>query len=271
VMAFYLKASGHPVIDRSALSEADIVVEKSTSLWAAVSPWLILTALAVCVNAPFLPFFDLTFNKLTMPVEIIPNSVEKMRILWQAYFLILISSLLALPFLKPTRSQLSRTCWKWLKRAPRPMVASGVFFAIAYLYNHSGKGADWQLSNANYNMVTVLASASATAFGKLYPLVAPYLGLLAGFISGSEASAIAMLTKLHRAAAEQIGAAGLLIAAASGIGGGLASVISPAKLQNASASIDRIGEEARVIPTTFIISILITLVCALMTLLWAYG
>ena len=90
------------------------------------------------------------------------------------------------------------------------------------------------------------------------------------FVSGSEASAIAMLTALHLSTAEKIGAIGLLVAAASGIGGGLASVISPAKLQNAAASIDRIGDEAQVFRVTFVISIAITAVCAVMTLIWAF-
>jgi lactate permease len=76
-----------------------------------------------------------------------------------------------------------------------------------------------------------------------------------------------MLTNLHLSTAEEIGAIGLIIAAASGIGGGLASAISPAKLQNAAASIDRIGEETQVIRTTIIISLVITAVCALMALI----
>ncbi len=76
-----------------------------------------------------------------------------------------------------------------------------------------------------------------------------------------------MLTNLHLSTAEEIGAIGLIIAAASGIGGGLASAISPAKLQNAAASIDRIGEETQVIRTTIIISLVITVVCALMALI----
>ena len=108
-------------------------------------------------------------------------------------------------------------------------------------------------------------------FGKLYPFVAPYLGLLAGFISGSETSAIAMLTAIHLSTAEKIGALGLLIAAASGIGGGLASVISPAKLQNAAAAIDMIGEESKVLRVTFVISLVLTSVAAVMTMLWAFG
>jgi lactate permease len=118
-------------------------------------------------------------------------------------------------------------------------------------------------------MVFVIAGAASQVFGQLYPFVAPYLGLLAGFISGSETSSIAMLTAIHLSTAEKIGALGLLIAAASGIGGGLASVISPAKLQNAAAAIDQIGEESKVIRVTFVISLVLTSVAAVMTLLWA--
>ena len=149
------------------------------------------------------------------------------------------------------------------------MLASAVFFAIAYIINHSGVNADWQLLDPTNNMVYVIADAASGVFGQFYPAITPFLGLLAGFVSGSETSAIAMLTGIHLSTAEKIGAAGLLIAAASGIGGGLASVISPAKLQNAAASIDRIGEESQVIRVTFVISLIITAVAAVMTALWA--
>ncbi len=271
VMIVYLAVRGKPLRDRESLTEADRAAERRLSLGAAVSPWLLLTVFALLVNAPFLPFFDRTFVELAMPVEIIPGAPEKVRLFWQAYFWILVSTLLALPFLKPTRAQLVTSWRKWLRRAPRPVLAAAVFFAIAYVINHSGKGADWQLVEPARNMVYVLATASASAFGGLYPLVAPFLGLLGGFVSGSETSSIAMLTALHVQTAERIAANGLLVAASSGIGGGLASVISPAKLQNASAAIDRIGEEAHVIRSTFVIALVITAVCALMALIWAFS
>ena len=270
VMLLYLKVTGQPLMDRGVLTEDDLASEKETSLWAAISPWLILTAFSLLVNAPFLPFFELTFKRLAMPIGIIPGSPEKVRLFWQAYFWILVSTLLAFPFLKPTREQLSTSLRKWWKRAPRPVFAAAVFFAIAFVINHSGKGLDWQLVDPARNMVHIVANASVSAFGRLYPLVAPFLGLLGGFVSGSETSSIAMLTELHLSAAQQIGAVGVIVAAASGIGGGLASVISPAKLQNASASIDQIGEESNVIRTTFVIALIITAVCGVMTLVWAF-
>jgi lactate permease len=270
VMLFYLKATGRPLRDRGGLTKGDLAAERQLSLWAAISPWILLTVFSLLLNMPFLPFFDLTFNKLAMPLEIIPGAPEKVRLFWQAYFWILVTTVLALPFLKPTRAQLKTSLRKWLKRAPRPVLAAAIFFAIAFVINHSGKGTDWVLADPSRNMVHVVATASAAAFGPRYPLIAPFLGLLGGFISGSETSSIAMLTALHLETAAKIGASGLLIAAASGVGGGLASVISPAKLQNASAAIDRIGDESRVIRTTFVVSLVITAVCAVMTLLWAF-
>jgi lactate permease len=269
VMLVYLWVTRKPLWDRSVQNETDRAAIQSMSLGSAISPWLILTGFAVLVNAPFLPFFDLTFTQWAMPLEIIPGAPEKLRVFWQAYFWILVSTLLALPFLKMSKIQLNISIQKWIKRAPRPMLASAVFFAIAFIINHSGKGLDWMLTTPENNMVVVLADASSTLFGNAYPFIAPFLGLLGGFVSGSETSSIAMFTALHLSTAEKIGAAGLLIAAASGIGGGLASVISPAKLQNASAAIDRIGEEAGVLRVTFMISIIITAIAALMTLFWA--
>ncbi len=269
VMLIYLKLTGQTLLDRRQLSETDLEAEKRISLSAAISPWIILTLFALFVNAPFLPFFKLVFSSWSMPVEIIPGSPEKIRLFWQAYFWILVSTILALPFLKVKKTTLKKSLQIWLRRAPRPMLASAIFFAIAFLINHSGKNAAWELLDPANNMVYVIADAASNLFGRFYPAVSPFLGLLSGFISGSETSAIAMLTGIHLSTAEKIGTSGLLIAAASGIGGGLASVISPAKLQNAAASIDRIGEESQVIRVTFVIALIITAVAAVMTFLWA--
>lgn len=269
VMLLYLKLTGQILVSRDGLSSTDLTAEEKFTLPAAISPWIILTGLALLINAPFLPLFELVFSRWSMPVEIIPGFPEKIRFFWQAYFWILVSTVLALPFLKVNKTVLKVSFQKWLKRAPRPMLASAVFFAIAFLINHSGKNAAWELMNPANNMVYLIANAASSMFGRFYPAVAPFLGLFSGFISGSETSAIAMLTGIHLSTAEKIGAGGLIIAAASGIGGGLASVISPAKLQNAAASIDRIGEESQVIRVTFILALIITAVAAVMTILWS--
>jgi L-lactate permease len=79
-----------------------------------------------------------------------------------------------------------------------------------------------------------------------------------------------MFTKYHVETSNIIGASSIHVAASSGIGGGLASVLSPAKIQNAAAVIDEIGIEGEVIRYGLIVAVLMTLATSVMTLLWAF-
>jgi lactate permease len=274
VMALYLVLLRKPVFDRSGLEPADQAVEKGMGLGRALSPWIILIVLSLIANEPWLGIKKFLFDKVAMPWSIIPKQPEKLRVFWQAYWWILVSSVLCLPFLRATGKQVKETLAVTWKRAPRPVFSAAVFFAIAYIINHSGKSGAlssdgrW-LVDPGFNMVALVANASAHYLGRMYTLVSPYLGLLAGFISGSETSAIAMLTRLHLDTAARIGSSGLIIGAASAVGGGLASVISPAKLQNAAAAIDRIGMETEVIKTVVVIAVVIVLAVAGLAFIWA--
>jgi lactate permease len=114
-------------------------------------------------------------------------------------------------------------------------------------------------------MVKVLADNSAAAFGHAYGGVVAFIGLFGGFITGSEASTIAMFAKYTLTTAKnlQMPLTGMIIITAGlAFGGGLASVISPAKLQNAAASIDKIGQETGVIRIAFVFSLILTAVTA---------
>ena len=118
-------------------------------------------------------------------------------------------------------------------------------------------------------MISILATRSAEFFQVLYPAAATFLGLLGGFISGSEASTIALFTKYNILTSDLLSINPLIVTAGCAVAGGLASVISPAKLQNAAATIDAIGQESEVIRTAIVLSLTITTVAAILTLIWA--
>jgi len=274
VMVAYVLLRGRKVYAAGEETAGDRAARSRMSLAAAISPWIILVVAAAVTNTPYLPVFDLLFKKLAMPVAVVPGAAVKVRFFWQAYFWVAVATFLAVPFLRPTGAEFASAVRKWSRRMWRPALASAVYFAVAFVINHSGKVAGpggWTLPVPERNMVYVLAHAAAGAFGGFYGFVVPFLGLLGGFVSGSETSSIAMLTKLHldtAALADKLPRVGLLWAAASGIGGGLASVISPAKLQNAAAIIDAIGQEGAVLRKTVVISLAITTLAAIMTLIW---
>jgi lactate permease len=254
------------------MSGQDLQYENSMSLSRALAPWLILVASCLFINF-YPPLFNYLFKDLAMPLQIIPGAKPVMtRMLWNAYTWVIISTLLAVPFLKPSKSQWKIIFRKWLQRAPRPTFSAAIFFAIAYVMMYSGfsplDGA-WKLSDAASNMISILAVSSADFFKGLYPIAASFLGLMGGFISGSEASTIALFAKYNMMTSKILQVNPLVVTAGTAIAGGLASVISPAKLQNAAATIDQVGAESEVIKTAIIIAIIFTAAAAVLTMIWA--
>ncbi|NPV90939.1 MAG: L-lactate permease [Firmicutes bacterium] len=271
MMLLYLKLTGKPIIDRSILTAEDRQVEKGMSLGVALSPWIILVVSCMVINF-YKPLGDFLSVNFAMPISVIQGQVIKTRMLWNAYTWVLISTIAAAVFIRPTSEAWKDSLKKWAKRAPRPFISAAIFFAIAFVMNNSGyqmANGTWKLVENSSNMIWVLARSSADAFGALYPFISGYLGLFGGFISGSEASTIAMFTKYHIETSRLLNVSPLIVTAATAIGGGLASVISPAKLQNAAATIDALGIESEVIKTAFVISALMTLVAAVMAMFLA--
>ncbi|MDO9391074.1 MAG: L-lactate permease [bacterium] len=269
-MALYLKASGKKIIDRSRLNPQELEFEMTYPLWKAFLPWLILIVLILALNLPK-DSFNFLYRTLKLPINGLTADGKPLdtRALWQAYTWILVSTALALPFLRPTKSQMRESLKIWLKRAPRPVFAAAIFFAIGEIMNMSG----YDMSIGQFavpSMIKVLADYSTQVFRGGYGAVVSFIGLFGGFLTGSEASAIAMFAKYTMTTAQNLGLSlkGLIIVTAGlAFGGGLASVVSPAKLQNAAASIDKIGEETKVFKVAFVFSLILTAVTSLFVVL----
>ena len=270
-MIIYLKLTGRKLIDKSQLTRDELAYEKSYPLWRALSPWLILVLLILALNVPK-DIFNYLYRELRLPINgLTANGAPlETRALWQAYTWILASILLSLPFIHPSSAQIKDSLNVWIKRAPRPVFSAAIFFAIGEIMNMSG----FSMATKTFavpSMVKVLADYSAQFFSGAYGAVVTYIGLFGGFITGSEASTIAMFGKYAMTTAKNLNMSThglILIMAGLAFGGGLASVISPAKLQNAAASIDKLGAENEVIRTAFVFSILLTLVTSLFLLLF---
>lgn len=269
-MAGLLLLSGKKLMDRSRLTPDDVKVESSFELWRALTPWLFLVGLILALNVPK-ESFDYLYRSLKMPIEGLTADGKSLdtRALWQAYTWILVSTLLSIPFIRPTGAQISASLNTWLKRAPRPVFAAAVFFSIGEIMNMSG----FDMENQKFvtsSMIKVLSDYSAYFFADYYGVVVSFIGLFGGFITGSEASTIAMFAKYTLSTGQNLGLPliGLIVITAGlAFGGGLASVISPAKLQNAAAAIDRIGEESGVMRLAFVFSLTLTSITALFVVL----
>jgi len=275
-MIIYLKITGKKLIDRSKLTAEELAYEKQYPLWRALMPWLILIVVILALNIPQASF-DYLYRTLTLSIDGLSADGNPIptRALWNAYTWIFVSILLAIPFMKPTAAQLKDTVKIWWARAPKPVFSAAIFFSIGEVMNMSGYNMASNLDSTlpkflSPSMVKVLADYSAEIFQGAYGAITGFIGLFGGFITGSEASTIAMFAKYTMATAQNLnwGLKGLIIAtAAMAFGAGLASVISPAKLQNAAASIDKLGEENKVIRVAFVFSLVLTTITSLVAIL----
>ena len=259
------------IIDSSVLTEEEMEIDRSMPLWKALFPWIILILFSVITNL-IPPIYDFLKNSIPLPIYIGGTPVTT-SVFSQAYFWVLVSTLCSIPVLGWNKDKLKDTIKVWGKRSFRPVIAAAIFFAIAFLMINSGVDSiptNWKsVEDSSTNIIRILAEASFRAFGKWYPLIVPFIGLFGGFISGSETSSIAMFTNYHTLTAQSIGISALVLGTANGIGGGLASVLSPAKIQNAAAVIDKVGIEGEVIRKTAPIAFLMTISVAAICLCWA--
>ncbi len=127
---------------------------------------------------------------------------------------------------------------------------------LAYLMNYSG---------LNYTLGLGVASV-----GILFPLLSPFLGWVAVFLSGSDTSGNALFGNLQVVAANQLGLNPVLIAATNSSGGVMGKMISPQNIATGVSVTSLKGQEGVVFARTFKHSIVLTVVLGLLVVLQQY-
>jgi lactate permease len=122
-------------------------------------------------------------------------------------------------------------------------IATMVGFAVAM--DHAG-------------MTRVLAEGLSNAAGALYPVVAPFIGLLGAFMTGSNTNSNVVFTPLQQQVAGLLGISVPVILGAQTTGGSLGSMIAPAKLIVGATTAGLAGREGEVLKKTLLPALLIT-------------
>jgi L-lactate transport len=146
--------------------------------------------------------------------------------------------------------------WKTLRQLRLPGLTVLVIVALAYLYNYSG-------------MAYTLGDAAASA-GAFFPVLSSYLGWMACFLSGSDTASNLLFGNLQVAAAHQLHLNPLLLAATNSSGAITGKMISPQNIAVGVTTVGLIGEEGKVLRSTFWHSIFLAALIALLALAQAH-
>jgi L-lactate transport len=146
--------------------------------------------------------------------------------------------------------------WKTLRQLRVPGLTVLVIVALAYLYNYSG-------------MAYTLGAAAASA-GAVFPVLSSYLGWVACFLSGSDTASNLLFGNLQVAAAHQLHLNPLLLAATNSSGAITGKMISPQNIAVGVTTVGLIGEEGKVLRSTFWHSVFLAALISLLALAQAH-
>ena len=139
-------------------------------------------------------------------------------------------------------------------RFPALTVAS--VLGLAYVMNASG--------------MTNCLGLVFTKTGHIFPFIAPFLGWLGVFLTGSDTSSNVLFGGLQKATAEQLGLNPILTGAANTSGGVMGKMISPQSLAVATAACGMVGEEGTLFRFTLKHSLFLTVIVGIIVYVQAY-
>jgi len=271
VLYAYHRAVERPVPDKEPFNQRVTIT--------ALSPWLILIALALAISVPQVTDW---LRRLDGPAFWIFDRPVDLDAFAQIYTWIFLATILSIPILRPTREQLAKTVNLWLRRIWQPFIAYSFFFGVAYVMAWSAM----DVSNgklvptaqfAAMNMNNVVGFTLAAVFGASFVFVAPWLGLFGAVVGGSEASSNVLFFPIQHRAVEGIGLTGagenssafMTIYGSHANGGGIASAITPSKINNGAATIGADAKmESEIMKSHVPLVLIITFIVGIMTALF---
>jgi lactate permease len=230
------------------------------------APYLLLTILVLIWGIPAIKAV-LDRSKMVFAVTGLDNLIANPQLvkiparytfnfLSAAGTAILIAGGLSLPVcgvgFRDARKLASRT----LRDMRFPAVTIASVLGLAYVMNASG--------------MTNCLGLTFTRTGHLFPFIAPFLGWLGVFLTGSDTSSNVLFGGLQKATAEQLGLSPILIGAANTSGGVMGKMISPQSLAVATAACGMVGKEGLLFRFTLKHSLILAAVVGLIVYLQAY-
>lgn len=241
----------------------------------AFSPWIILTLLAALVSTPqVVDWFHQLFG--TQTVTIFADQTIDLDVFSQIYTWIFVAVILSLLTLHPTSEQLKKATGTWLRRFVGPFLAYSLYFCIAFVMAYSSMqiAGGHLIASTLYgqqNMNVILGSTLAAAFGAGYIFVAASLGLFGAIVGGSETSSNVLFLNIQKTAAKDVGLdpSGpefMTVYGSHAVAGGIASAVTPAKINNAVVTIDESHKtESAIMRKHLVIALVLTIATGILT------
>jgi lactate permease len=239
----------------------------------AFSPWIMLLALAVVVSIPQVGSWLSNVLGELEKVTIFADQTIDLNILAQIYTWIFVTVLLSLFTLHVKKNEATKALSVWIRRAVGPFLTYSLYFSVSYVMANSAtqivNGVLVHSSSYNsLNMNVILGATLAAVFGAGYVFVAASLGLFGAVVGGSETSSNVLFLNIQKTAMSELGRqeSFMTVYAGHAAAGGIASAITPAKINNAVVTINAGKEtESLIMRKHLVVAVLLTIATGILT------
>lgn len=147
-------------------------------------------------------------------------------------------------------STIAKILWKTIKQMTKTMVTVASIVGLSKVMGYSG-------------MINVIAVSLVTLTGGFYPFIAPIIGALGTFITGSDTSANVLFGELQVKAADSLQVNPYWLAAANMAGATAGKMISPQSIAVATGATGLDGEEGTILKQAMKFCVIYTLIICL--------
>lgn len=194
--------------------------------------------LLIIITSPLFPSLRTTLEnnwitRISLPLK---DSTLDYTISWltHAGVLLFIGTLIGGLIQGATVKELFVVLWNTVKQLKKTFITVICLVGLSTIMDMAG-------------MISVIATALATATGSLYPLFAPVIGCLGTFITGSDTSSNILFGKLQASVAGHIQVSPDWLSAANTVGATGGKIISPQSIAIATSAGNQQGKEGEIL------------------------
>ncbi len=214
-------------------SEEKLTAKKALTAWA---PFILIFAILV-LTSKLVPFINGPLSSIKTTVNIFqgdPKATLTFSWINTPGVLILICGLVGGLIQGCPFGEMMKVLWSTCKQMSKTILTMLAVLACAKIMGYSG-------------MIASIAAFFVTTLGGLYPLMAPVLGALGTFVTGSGTSSEVLFGSVQQQAAQAINANEYWLCAANSLGISAGKMLSPQSIAIGTAACGLMGKDGEVL------------------------
>lgn len=206
-------------------------------VWRALAPYLVLVSLVLATRA--VPQVSASLGEVALQWRLWERYEGRMQPILHPGTLLLAALLLGALFqarsLRVVGPALSASARRLLPVA----VALLAMLCLSRLMLHAG-------------MIAALQTAAVDGVGRAWPLLAPAVGALGSFVTGSATASNVLFSSLQVQTGQALGLSTAWMAAGQGVGAGIGNIVCPHNVVAGAATVGLAGREAEILRRTLL-------------------